>query len=283
MESIEIGCVRDQISLADSSTFSLSVYRETGFFVVRSLIPGSVIHDWQREWTRFYDERLKDRKVDPYNPVQVNEQLPPELGNMHKCNELLDVMQMIYPDLALFMQRFVIKDRNSRDAVFAHQDFCYDFGWPEKTTVFIPLSVSNSDNGGISFYPGTHHLGYLGDCGQVNTEILGSDWPLVCPTLEPGDIAMIHTCTWHCSPPYVRGPDRILTQATFQPASDPSSVALLRGQWRTRYRLRDIPRDRYFVRCRSSRIRELQAQVTDSSGMSGGPKAGAHNKSSHSP
>ena len=262
MKSIEIGSISDQIPLADSQVFSLDIYRETGFFVVRRLIPEDQIREWQLEWDRFYMEKLADkRNVDRFNPVNVNEQLSPKLAEIHKCSQLLDVMQLIYPDLALFMQRFVIKDQNSRDPVFIHQDFCYDYGWPEKTTVFIPLSVSNKDNGGISFYPGTHHFGYLGDAGEINSEIISADWPLVCPSLEPGDIAMIHTCTWHCSPPHVRGPDRIVTQATFQPASDPSSVALLRGKWQTKYRLCGISRDKFFVRSRVSRLRELQGQV----------------------
>ena len=261
MSPLNIGNVRDQIPLADATEFSLDVYRETGFFVVRDLIPGDQIEEWQEEWKWFYKERLIHRDVDPFNPVNVSVELPPKLAAMHKCESLLDVMQLIYPNLALFMQRFIIKDHKSREAVFAHQDFCYDFGWPEKTTVFIPLSISNSENGGISFYPGTHHLGYLGDAGQVNVDILGPEWPLICPSLEPGDIAMIHTCTWHCSPRYISGPDRILSQATFQPASDPSSAELLRGDWQVRYRLRDIPRDKFFVRSRASRLRELQAQL----------------------
>ena len=121
------------------------------FFVVRRLIPDDQINEWQVEWDRFYASKLKNkRNVDPFNPVNVDEQLSPKLAEIHKCSHLLDLMQVIYPDLALFMQRFVIKDQNSRDSVFVHQDFCYDYGWPEKTTVFIPLSVSNKDNGGIS-------------------------------------------------------------------------------------------------------------------------------------
>lgn len=262
MEPIEIGSIQQLIPKADSEELSPDIYRETGFFVVRRVIPEDQIQEWQNEWNRFYKEELVNgRDIDPYNPVNVHEKLPRVLAEVHKCPELLDVMQSLYPDLALFMQRFVIKDHNSRAPVFVHNDFSYDYGWPEKTTVFIPLSVSNDENGGVSFYPGTHHFGYLGDVGELNTEIIGPGWPLVCPTLQPGDVALCHTCTWHCSPSHVNGPDRILVQATFQPASDPSSTALLRGEWKTRYRLSGLPRDKFFRRCRASRLRELQAQV----------------------
>ena len=267
MKPFDIGDIRDLIPKADSERLSVDVYRQTGFFVVRRVIPQDQIRGWQLEWERFYTEKLaNNRNVDPYNPVMVHEQLPPKLAEIHKCPQLLDVMQQVYPDLALFMQRIVIKDRTSRKAVFVHQDFCYDYGWPEKTTVFIPLSVSNKDNGGISFYPGTHHFGYLGDAGEINTEILSRDWPLVCPLLEPGDIALLHTCAWHCSPPPVSGPDRILVQATFEPASDPSAVVLLRGKWQRRFGLHGIPREKFFLRSRSSRLRDLQAQVGEGKG-----------------
>lgn len=262
MKPLDIGNIRDLIVKADSTELAPDIYREVGFFIVRRVIPQDRVKQWQHEWSRFYEEKLlNNRNVDPFNPVHVHEALPQVLAEIHKCPELLDVMQILYPDLALFMQRFVIKDHNSRNPVFVHNDFCYDYGWPEKTTVFVPLTISNQDNGGISFYPGTHHFGYLGDAGEVNTEILNSDWPLVCPSLEPGDIALCHTCTWHCSPPHGSGPDRVLVQATFQPASDPSSTALLRGEWQTRYRLSDLPRDKFFIRSRSTRLRELQAEV----------------------
>lgn len=270
MERIEIGDIRDLIPEADSESLLTEIYRETGFFIVRNLIPKYHIDFWQSEWERFYTDELADgRRVDPFNPVHVHERLPRTLSEIHKCSEILDVMQLLYPDLALFMQRFVIKDHASATSVFPHNDFCYDYGWPEKTTVFIPLSISTKENGGICFYPGTHHFGYLGDAGQVNTDIIEPDWPLVCPTLEPGDIALCHTCTWHCSPRPVSGPDRVLVQATFQPASDPSSTALLRGEWRTRYKLASLSRERFFVRSRSSRLRELQAKVDQIEGNDG--------------
>ena len=61
--------------------------------------------------------------------------------------------------------------------------------------------------------------------------------------------------------PHLAGPDRIVVQVTYQPSSDPSSVELLRGRWRTDIRLADLPRERFFTRSRASRLRELQAEV----------------------
>ncbi len=274
MQQFDIGDIRSLISKADSQTFDPEIYRETGFFVVRNVVPQDQVELWQEQWQAFYQRSLNGkRKVNPFNPVHVHEAPPEALANIHANPAILDVLEKLYPDLAIFMQRFVIKDSNSRTPVFTHGDFAYDYGWPEKTTCFIPLSPSNARNGGISFYPGTHHFGYMGDAGEVNTGLLNPDWPLICPELTPGDIALCHTCTWHCSPAFESGPDRVLVQATYQPSSDPSSTALLRGEWRVRYRLSDVPRDQFFTRCRSSRMRELQAQI-DQQGVKVGVAAG---------
>lgn len=259
---LDIGELAERVPLADSKIFDIDVYRDVGFFVVRDLIPSHRITRWQDDWAQFQEARLSaGRTVNKYNPVHLNEAVPESLAAIHECPELLDLMQQVYPDLALFMQRFVVKDSQSRTPVFPHNDFCYDYGWPEKTTTFVPLSPSNSENGGISFYPCTHHFGYLGDAGECNLALLAEDWPLICPELEPGDVALCHTCTWHGSPAHVGGPDRVLVQSTFQPSNDPSSTKLLRGNWKGRYYLNQIPRGEFFTRSRSSRLRELQAQV----------------------
>jgi hypothetical protein len=142
-----------------------------------------------------------------------------------------------------------------------HHDFGYDLGWPEKTSVFIPLSKANEDNGSLVCYPGTHKFGYLGDIGEFNPAVMDPDWPKVCPSIEPGDIVMMHECAWHESPAHSQGPDRVLVQVTYQPANDPSGTALLRGCWRTDVRIADISPDLFFKRSRASRLRDLQQEV----------------------
>lgn len=252
-----LGCV----SQLDAHQFSPDLYRTGGVFVLRQAIPDTVIRTWQAAWSQFCADVLGNRQVDPFNPVVVREAAPPPLCDIHRCAPLLDVVEQVYPDLALYMQRFVVKDRQSRTPVFLHQDVGYDIGWPEKTSVFVPLSLVNRDNGGLVLYPGTHALGYMGDAGELNRELLDPAWPALCPAFDPGDIVLMHECTWHGSGPHVSGPDRVLVQITYQPASDPTGVELLRGRWRTAYRLADVPRERFFTRSRASRLRELQAEV----------------------
>jgi hypothetical protein len=240
---------------------SPDVYRRTGLFVLRRAIPDAVIRGWQDAWSRFSRGTTADRRVDPYNPVVVHEPLTPPLSEIYRCGYLLDVLETIYPDLALYTQRIVVKDGKSRGPVFLHHDAGYDIGWPEKTSAFVPLSRMTSENGGLVFYPGTHVLGCLGDAGELNRSLIDPDWPMVLPALDPGDVVLMHECTWHGSGPHVDGPDRVLVQITYQPSSDPSSVELLRGTWQTDIRLGNLPRDRFFTRSRASRLRELQAEV----------------------
>jgi hypothetical protein len=252
--------MRALIPMLDSKVFSIDAYRSAGCFVVRGAVPAAQVAQWQLAWQDF-SARFQQRKVDPYNPVVVHEDVPPVLAEIHRCPSILDVMEQIYPDLALYQQRFVIKDAQSRTPVFLHQDFGYDHGWPEKTAVFVALSTANAENGGLILYPGTHAIGYLGDTGEISEDFIGPDWPRICPSLEPGDLLLMHECTWHGSGPHRLGVDRILVQITYQPADDPTGVALLRGERSTGLQVGQVSRDRIFVRSRASRLRELQAEV----------------------
>jgi len=262
MHHIGTGKIRDILPQLDATRLAAEIYRKAGVFVVRKALPPAQIAIWQEAWNEFYSRRLAaGRKVNPFNPVHVEEDSPPALAAIHRCDSLLDIMEQIYPDLAFYAQRFVIKDTHSRAPVFLHQDFGYDYGLPEKTAVFIPLSPVSADNGAMIFYPGTHQCGYLGDAGEIDVSILEPGWPTFCPTLEPGDIVLMHNCTWHASLPHKQGLDRILAHVTYQPANDPSSRALLRGQWRTDLRLGDIPREKFFKRHRVGRLTEMQAEI----------------------
>ena len=255
--------LRESLPYVEQSQLDIPRLRALGVVVVRNAVPQAIIGEWIAAWSEFQREALAaGRKVDPYNPVVLHEPASDELMAIHRHPVLLDLMEQLYPDLALYVQRFVIKDANSRQPVFLHQDYCYDLGMPEKTSMFLPLGPMNPDNGGLMFYPGTHLLGYLGDAGELDPAILDPDWPVVAPSLEPGDLVLMHECTWHASLPHTKGPDRIVVQMTFQPADDPSGIELLRGK-SPGMPLGSIDRDALFVRSRSSRLRELQAAVAD--------------------
>jgi hypothetical protein len=123
---------------------------------------------WQSAWQAFYAGTLAaGREVYTSNPVAVLETPPPETADVHRHEKLLDIAEEIHgPDIALYNQRLLVKDWHGRAAVFMHQDFSFQTGWPDKTSVFVALYLANADDGGMIFYPETHHYGYLGDAGR---------------------------------------------------------------------------------------------------------------------
>jgi hypothetical protein len=265
MERIGADKIRELLPKVDAEVFSPEVFDQTGVFVVRKAIAADTICLWQSAWADFYASELSSgRNVDKFNPVALRESLPPVLAAIHQHTSLLDIAEQAFgPDIGLYNQRFVIKDQYSRDSVFLHHDSPYHRGWPNKASAFVPLSQVTPENGGFVFYPGTHQFGYLGDAGEINHDILDPAWPTISPSLQPGDVALMNSLTWHRSGPHISGPDRILADIIYQPANDPSSNALLRGEWRTEIFLnqsslanRDI-----FRRSRTSRLTELQMRL----------------------
>ena len=243
----------------DAEHLDAEAYHQLGVFVLRSAVPQPVLVEWMRSWRDFQEARLANgRDMDPFNPVVLNEAVSDDLANLYRHPVLLDVMEAIYPDLGFYTQRFVLKDRHNSQPVFLHQDFSYNLGWPEKTSLFVPLTPMSAENGGLRLYPGTHRLGYLGDAGELDAAVLSPDWPRLSPTCRPGDLVLMHDCTWHESGPRLTDEERILVQITYQPSSDPSSTECLRGVQAARLHFVGIPRARFFRRSRSSRLRELQ-------------------------
>jgi hypothetical protein len=262
MKRIGPEALRALIPCLDSEEFVSELYDHAGIFVIRKAIPFDAIRLWQEEWGRFYAAKLTSRTADRFNPVAIYEEPPPVLAAVHRHPSLVDIAEKAFgPDVALFNQRFVIKDWQSRGPVFLHHDFAYHMGWPAKASAFVPLSEVTAENGALRFYPGTHHFGYLGDAGEIDPEIIGPDWPSVRPDLRPGDVAFMNSLTWHESGPHTAGPDRVMVDITYQPANDPSGIALLRGQWQTEIFL-DRQASR-FRRSRASRMREMQQRLDE--------------------
>jgi hypothetical protein len=262
MKRIGVNALVEMLPGLVSEKFSADLFHAAGVFVVRNAISADRISQWQSAWNHFHNVELATgRRVNRFNPVAVDEQPPAPLSEMYRDSSLLDIVEEAFgPNIALYNQRFVVKDKDSRGAVFLHQDVPYHFGWPKKASAFVPLSPMNKENGGMVFYPGTHQYGYLGDAGEIDSSLLPPEWPTLCPSVGPGDLVLMHSSLWHRSEAHVSGPDRILADIIYQPADDPSGIALLRGDWQTEIFLgrRDA---KIFKRSRVSRLSELQREV----------------------
>ena len=250
------------LPLLDDKSFSADVFRKTGVFVIRNAIANDRLKSWTDAWKSFYNTELSGgRRINRFNPVSVDGEFPPVLAEIHKSEELLDIVEQVFgPDIALYNQRFVIKDPYRKSDVFVHNDFPYHFGWMNKASAFVALSTIDGSNGKLFFYPGTHQFGYLSDAGELDPTILGENWPVISPDLAPGDVVLMDSSIWHGSQPFAGGMDRIFADIIYQPADDPSGISLLRGQWQTEIFI-DRNKSKIFKRSRSSRMADMQNRL----------------------
>jgi hypothetical protein len=245
----------------DAAVFNMEVFRAVGVFVIRALFPAATVAAWQAAWAEFQANTLVARKVG-FNKVAVEEHLPPVLATIYRSPEHRAVARQLFgEDVGLYNHRFVIKDQYSRDPVFLHQDYCYHLGFPEKASFFTPLSVCGRENGGLEFFLGTHQYGYLGDAGEIDPGAFPV-WPSILPELNPGDLVVMDSSTWHRSGPHLGGPDRILADTIIQPATDPSTVAMVCGENGPVNRIDRSPAAGLFKRSRTTRMKELTAELS---------------------
>jgi hypothetical protein len=261
----QCGLTPDQVAAlapaCDSYIFDGDVFRALGVFVIRGLFPAETVDSWQGEWAKFQASTLTARKVG-FNKVAVEEPLPPALATMYESPQHRAVARQLFgEDVGLYNHRFVIKDQYSRDSVFLHHDYCYHLGFPEKASFFTPLSACGRENGGLEFFLGTHQYGYLGDAGEIDPDAFPA-WPSILPELNPGDLVVMDSSTWHRSGPHLGGPDRILADTIIQPASDPSTVAMVCGTNGPVNRLDRSAAASLFKRSRTTRLKALTIELS---------------------
>jgi len=264
---VSFECIQDLIKNIDSEKFSPDIFLKTGLFIIRNGINLDTIKIWQNEWKVFYNNnKLIDRNIIGNNPVSIDLNPGGVLGAAYKCPDILAVIMKAFGEnIALYNQRFVVKDKKSSEPVFLHSDYPYHLGWPFKASAFVPLSLVNKENGGMYFYPGTHQFGYLADAGEIDLGSFPSNLPSVCPTLYPGDFILMNSLTWHGSGPNIAGVDRVLIDIIYQPANDPSSKELVCGEWET-----DIfftcEKEKVYKRSRTTKIKELLKKLANLEG-----------------
>jgi Phytanoyl-CoA dioxygenase (PhyH) len=171
--------------------------------------------------------------------------LPGPIGQLYAHSSLVSLVRsVIGPDLALYMNRVLLKDEHWGGAVAIHQDMPYFTGGQDKVSIFVPLQPTQAEggNGGLKFVVGSHKYGALSR-GAIDRSCFET-MPEVAPSLEVGDIVVMNFMTWHYSEDAVVPDDRPLMQIVYQPSSDGSfggpklGVAepmLVSGSWKTRH------------------------------------------------
>jgi Phytanoyl-CoA dioxygenase (PhyH) len=238
----------------EGSELRLDDYREHGLFVIRGFFSPSERHSLAETWEEFYSRSLLEQRAVGGGGSSRQDlfESPPEIiTDLYKNPKILKLVQAIHgPDIIFCSQRVLIKDAHFGAGVPPHQDFSYYFGGMEKTGLFIPLTTCARENGGLNFILRSHKLGYLGDQGYVPPDRLvdGSipGFTTVCPTLFPGDIALMDVCLLHFSYDATSPDPRVYVNPYYQPASDGSYNTLMSGEWKTSVRRSESNIDLYF-------------------------------------
>lgn len=243
---------------------SKDAYEQLGVTIIRQAIEPELAEKSLLLWQQFYqEESIQHRPINKFNPVDFQAEAPKAITELYKTPDILDIIeQFIGANIGVYSSKLLVKDASSSGTVFLHQDHVYQHGLPGKITGFLAISESTPEMGAMQFYPGTHLFGDLGDAGEIDPTILPADWPIYQPTLAPGDMVLMNPYIWHASPSNTTDQQRVILGTTYQPASDYTSIEVLRGDIPYEPSFMNSPdRQQNFIRSRTSRLTELQAIV----------------------
>jgi ectoine hydroxylase-related dioxygenase (phytanoyl-CoA dioxygenase family) len=197
-------------------------YKADGVTLVRQIFPQRVQDDLKLGW-----QTLKQQFVEgsiERNARFVSGILPEPLGSLYRQESLVHAAQTLLgtEDVALYMNRILLKDAAWNGPVAIHQDMPYFSGGVVKVSIFVPLAPTQArnGNGGLIFVKGSHKYGNL-QRGTIRREVFA---PMddAAPDLEIGDAVLMDFLTWHYSEQAPIPDERPLMQIVYQPASDGS-------------------------------------------------------------
>lgn len=222
------------------SADDLKRYEEDGLLVLRGFFDRRETEQFVNGWRDLKIELTSGSTRLRREARFVFGVLPDPIGGIYRHGRVVEVgRRIIGPDIALYMNRLLVKDETWSGAVEPHQDMPYFHGSQEKLSVLVPLQSFNEATGGMKFIPGSHKFGNLGVRGTILLEEFG-DLRTVSPALEPGDALLMNFLTWHYSLPSTTRSDRPVLQIVYQPSTDGSyykdglaGPTLVAGEWRT--------------------------------------------------
>jgi hypothetical protein len=210
---------------------------EDGFLLLPGLLAAGI--DLRTAYAQF--KRDLDARAGSLvrNDRFVSGLIPPPIGTLYENPVLVRLgRQLLGDNLAVYMNRLLLKDREWSGAVAVHQDMPYFHGSQAKLSIFVALTPQDPGNGALRFYAGSHKYGNIG-----RGDILVDQWPPMrefAPRMEVGDVLLMSFFTWHYSQAAVVPHERALLQIVYQPSSDGSYTAgtlcaptLVSGAWQT--------------------------------------------------
>jgi len=223
-----------------SPNLDITKYEQDGCLILRDVFTGEFTEELGRGWSEVKQELLLPTGRLQRRDRFVSGILPDPLGSVFRHPALAAVAtQILGEDVALYMNRLLVKDAVWKGAVEVHQDMPFFHGSSNKLSVFVPLLPFNEETGGLTLVVGSHKYGNLGIRGAIALE----KWPpspTITPDLLPGDILLMNFFLWHYSEAPKAPSERPLLQIVYQPADDGSyfndgleGPTLVSGQWRT--------------------------------------------------
>jgi hypothetical protein len=236
------------VAVLDSISRSLATaeverYHADGVVVLKSVFDAFDMMMWRKAWAPLSQATASSGKVTRKDRF-VRGVLPPPLGDIYRSPELAGVArQLLGDDLALYMNRILVKDEQWNGAVAAHQDMPYFHGGTQKLSMFVPLAPFNRTTGGLTFVLGSHRYGNLGVRGTIAVDAYPHLRHLTVEA-EPGDVVLMDFLIWHYSEAALVPSVRPVMQIVYQPSSDGSYYGetlgvdrptLVSGAWQTEH------------------------------------------------
>lgn len=255
------------------TTFQKDVLDTLGFFVLRAGIGKENAERYLHTYRELSAQGVLKRSE--FHSTEVKISHVDHFDDLPKLAELQNVWPHLYGGIVgTSFKRILAKAADSPNPVILHQDICYQYGETEQYSFFMALTECGLTNGGLKFYPGTHKLGYLGDAGTLNPEILPDGLPVCSPVLYPGDVVMMHSSTWHFSDAFVSGNERIYIELHVLDGNSPFSRETIAGTptngWKVDYDPVMREDANFFVRSRSQSLNEARAKLAELEELRGG-------------
>ena len=193
VEVIQSRCTRDNFCSAVVNKKSLDFL---GFHILSDFLPTKKISALLCRLSR--EEGVKPI---PHHPTRMacDDSWLEILLDLNEYKNLLSSGIFFDGNVAANLPCIFRKDQKHNNKVHLHNDLDYAMGGHERYSLFLALTKINIENGGLRIFPATHHFGSLGDCGEINPDVLPAKYPVVEPRLAPGDLLIMNSGTWHMS------------------------------------------------------------------------------------
>lgn len=213
-------------SAYDGGGLNKEILEKYGVYIIRNAISLDVISKYIDRYADYKKSELFDRNSKHLTEVRISDGNP--LLELLYEKDFLNLGGELFPGgVGIYNIRIVKKDATDVSPVFLHQDVGYQYGSFDRYSFFIPLSRCSKENGGLTFVPGSHKFGYLGDVGAIKDSLIPDELKVITPTVNVGDIVIMNSFVWHRSGANEDKTERVYYDIHLNSSNDPASKYVL--------------------------------------------------------